>query len=62
MFRIYLVRRTSIDLIEKNDFTLKKRGSSQYLAETMTDEDYDEDYDLALLAYSTAQAESLQHS
>ena len=45
---------------KKNSFTLKKAKSRQYLTETMTDTDYK--YDLALLANTPAQAESLLHS
>ena len=66
MFIIYLdyVRRTSIDLIKENTFTLNKKknpeaGSRWYTAKTMTDADYADD--LALLANTPPQAISLLH-
>ena len=61
-FIIYLdyVLRTSIDLIKENTFTLKKAKSRRYLAETITDADYEDD--LALLVNTSAQAEFLMHS
>ena len=50
----------STDLIKENSFTLKKISKRWYPTETMTDADYADD--LALLANTPAQAESLLHS
>ena len=54
------VLRTSIDLMSERGFTLKKARSRRHPAETITDADYADD--LALLANTPAQAESLLHS
>ena len=54
------VLRTLIDLMKGNDFTQTKASSRWYSAQTITDADYADD--LALLANTPAQAESLQHS
>ena len=51
------ILQTCLDLIKENGFTLKKARSRQYPAETMTDVDYTDD--LALLANTPSQAESL---
>ena len=51
---------TPIDLKKENDFTLTKAMKRRYTAETITDPD-DAD-DIALLADSPTQAESLLHS
>ena len=52
--------RTSIDKIRENGFELTKRRSKRYPAKTITDADYADD--LALLANTPNQAETLQHS
>ena len=54
------VLRTSIDKIRENGFELTKRRSKRYLAKTITDADYADD--LALLANTPNQAETLLHS
>ena len=54
------VLRTSIDKIRKNGFELTKRRSKRYPAKTITDADYADD--LALLANTPNQAETLLHS
>ena len=54
------VLRTSIDKIRENGFELTKRRSKRYPAETITDADYADD--LALLANTPNQAETLLHS
>jgi len=54
------VLRTSLDTIKEKGFTLKKARSRRYPAQTVTDADYADD--LALLADTPAQAESLLHS
>ena len=51
---------TSIDLMKENSFKLAKEKSRRYPAQIITDTDYDND--IALLANSPAQAESLLHS
>ena len=53
------VLRTSIDKIRENGFELTKR-SKRYPAKTITDADYADD--LALLANTPNQAETLLHS
>ena len=52
----------SIDLIKENGFTLKKKKakSRRYPAETATEANYEDD--LALLASTLAQVESILHS
>ena len=55
----YLLR-TSIDLMKENGFKLAKERRRRYPAQTITDVDYADD--IALLAKSTAQAESLLQS
>ena len=52
--------RTSIDKIRENSFELTKRRSKRYPAKTITDADYADD--LALLANTPNQAETLLHS
>ena len=54
------VLRTSLDTIKEEGFTLKKARSRLYPAQIITDADYADD--LALLANTPAQAESLLHS
>ena len=54
------VLRTSIDKIRENGFELTKKRSRRYLAKTITDADYADD--IALLANTPNQAETLQHS
>ena len=54
------VLRTSIDKIRENGFELTKRRSKRYPAKTITDADYADD--LALLANTPNQAETLLHS
>ena len=53
------VLRTSIDKIRENGFELTKKRSKRYPAKTITDADYAED--LALLANTPNQAETLLH-
>ena len=68
IFTLYLfiicldyVLRTSIDIkIRENGFELIKKRSRRYLAKTITDVDYADD--IAILANTTNQAESLMHS
>ena len=57
------VLRTSMDKIRENGFVLKKKRSRRYPAKTITDTDYT-DYadDIALLANTPNQAETLLHS
>ena len=54
------VLRTSVDKIKENSFKLTKERSRRYPAKTITDADYADD--IALLANTPAQAETLQHS
>ena len=54
------VLRTSIDKIRENGFELKKKSSRRYPAKTITDADYADD--IALLANTPNQAETLLHS
>ena len=54
------ILRISIDKIRKNGFELTKRRSKRYTAKTITDADYADD--LALLANTLNQAETLLHS
>ena len=54
------VLRTSIDNIRENGFVLRKKGSRRYPAKTITDADYTDD--IALLANTPNQAETLLHS
>ena len=54
------VLRTSIDKIKENGFKLTKERSSWYPAKTITEADYADD--IALLANTPAQAETLLHS
>ena len=58
-YRDYLLR-SSVDLMKENNFKLAKERSWRYPAQTITDADYADD--IALLANSPAQAESLLHS
>ena len=59
-FCLDYVFRTSIDKIRENGFELTKRRSKRYPAKTITDADYADD--LALLANTPNQAETLLHS
>ena len=52
--------RTSIDKIRQNGFELTKKRSRRYHAKTITDADYADD--IALLANTSNQAETLLHS
>ena len=54
------VLRTSSDKIKENGFELKKKRSRRYPAKTITDADYTDD--IALLANTPNQAETLLHS
>ena len=54
------VLRTSIDKIRENGFELKKKRSRRYPAKTINDADYADD--IALLANTPNQAETLLHS
>ena len=54
------VPRTSIDKIRENSFMLKKKRSRKYHAKTITDADYADD--IAILANTPNQAETLLHS
>ena len=54
------VLRTSIDKIRENSFELTKKRSRRYPAKTITDADYAGD--IAILANTPAQAETLLHS
>ena len=54
------VLRTSIDKINGNGFELTKKRSRTYLAKTITDADYADD--IAILANTPNQAETLLHS
>ena len=62
LFNICLeyVFRTSIDNIRENGFVLTKKRSRRYPAKTVTDADYADD--IALLANTPNQAETLLHS
>ena len=51
---------TSIDLMKENGFTLTKARTRRYPSQTITDADYADD--IALLANTLVQAESLLHS
>ena len=53
------VLRISIDKIRENSFELPKKKSRRYPAKTITDADYT---DIAILANTPAQAETLLHS
>ena len=54
------VLRTSIDKIRENSFELTKKRSRRYPAKTITDTDYADD--IAILANTPNQAETLLHS
>ena len=54
------VLRTSIDKIKENGFELTKKRSRRYPATTVTDADYADD--IAILANTPDQAETLLHS
>ena len=62
LFIIYLdyVLRTSIDRMKENTFKLAKERSRRYSAQIITDMDYTDD--IALLANTPAQAETLLNS
>ena len=51
---------TSIDKIKENSFELTKKRSRRYPAKTITDADYADD--IAILANTPAQAETLMHT
>ena len=55
----YLIR-TSTDKIKENDFELTKKRSRRYPAKTINDTDYADD--IAILANTPAQAETLLHT
>ena len=57
---ITYVLRTSIDNIRESGFELTKKRSRRYPATTITDADYADD--IALLANTPNQAETLLHS
>ena len=54
------VLRTSIDKIKENGFELTKKRSKRYTSKTITDADYADD--IAILANTPDQAETLLHS
>ena len=54
------VLRTSIDKIRENGFELTKKRSRRYPTKTITDAEYADD--IAILANTSNQAETLQHS
>ena len=54
------VLRTSIDKIRENDIELTKKRSRRYPAKTITDADYADD--IAILANTPDQVETLLHS
>ena len=54
------ILRTSIDKIRENGFELRKKRSRRYPAKTITDADYADD--IAILANTPNQAETLLHS
>ena len=51
---------TSVDLMKEKGFTLAKARSKRYITRTITDADYADD--IALLANTSKQAQSLLHS
>ena len=57
---LHYVLRTSINKIKENGFKLTKERSRMYLAQTIIDSEYTDD--IALLANTPAQAETLLHS
>ena len=57
---LHYVLRTSIDKIKENGFELTKKRSRRYPAKTITDADYVDD--IAILANTSNQAETLLHS
>ena len=57
---LYYVLRTSIDKMKENGYELTKKRSRRYPAKTITDADYADD--IALLANTPNQAETLLHS
>ena len=59
-FCLDYVLRTSIDKIKENGFELTKKRSRRYPATTITDADYADD--IAILANTPDQAETLLHS
>ena len=59
LFIIYALR-TSIDKIRENGFELTKKRGRMYLTKTITDADYADD--IAILANTLNQAETLLHS
>ncbi len=59
IFCLDYVLRTSIDKIRENGFELMKKRSRRYPAKTITDADYADD--IAILANTPDQAETLLH-
>ena len=57
---LHYMLRTSIDIMKDNGFKLAKERSRRYLSQRITDADYTDD--IALLANTPAQAETLLHS
>ena len=57
---VHYVFRTSIDFMKETDFTLERSRSRRYPAQTITDAE--SAGDIAFLANTPAQAESLLHS
>ena len=57
---LHYVLRTSINKIRENGFKLTKKRSRRYPAKTITDADYTDD--IAILANTPHQAETLLHS
>ena len=60
IYSLDYVLRTSIDKIRENGFEMTKKRSKRYPAKTITDADYADD--IALLANTPNQAETLLHS
>ena len=60
IIRLDYVLRTSIDKIKENSFELTKKRSRRYPAKTITNADYADD--IAILANTPNQAETLQYS
>ena len=57
---LHLVLQTSIDLMKENGLTLEKARNRRYPARTVTDTDYADD--IALLANTSTETESLLHN
>ena len=60
MLKITCSKTTSIDKIKENGFELTKKRSRRYPAKTITDADYADD--IAILANTPNQVETLRHS